>query len=59
MRSASSLELLCADCYASRETPALQETCRRARGASPRRMRGVATIRDKLGHINQNHMVLK
>ena len=26
MRSASSLELLCADCYASRETPALQET---------------------------------
>jgi hypothetical protein len=26
-RSASSLELLCADCYASRETPALQETC--------------------------------
>ena len=27
MRSASSLELLCADCYASRETPALQETC--------------------------------
>jgi hypothetical protein len=25
--SASSLELLCADCYASRETPALQETC--------------------------------
>jgi hypothetical protein len=27
MRSASSLERLCADCYASRETPALQETC--------------------------------
>jgi hypothetical protein len=27
MRSASSLELLCADCYASRETPAIQETC--------------------------------
>jgi hypothetical protein len=27
MRCASSLELLCADCYASRETPALQETC--------------------------------
>jgi hypothetical protein len=27
MRSASSLELLCADCYALRETPALQETC--------------------------------
>jgi len=27
MRSASRLELLCADCYASRETPALQETC--------------------------------
>jgi hypothetical protein len=26
-RSASSLELLCADCYASCETPALQETC--------------------------------
>jgi hypothetical protein len=26
MRSASSLELLCADCYTSRETPALQET---------------------------------
>jgi hypothetical protein len=26
-RSASSLELLCADCYASRETPALQGTC--------------------------------
>jgi hypothetical protein len=27
MRSASSLELLCADCYTSRETLALQETC--------------------------------
>jgi hypothetical protein len=27
MHSASSLELLCADCYALRETPALQETC--------------------------------
>ena len=27
IRSASSLELLCADCYASRETPAIQETC--------------------------------
>jgi hypothetical protein len=27
MRSASSIELLCADCYASREVPALQETC--------------------------------
>jgi hypothetical protein len=27
MRSASSLELLCADCYSSRETSALQETC--------------------------------
>jgi hypothetical protein len=27
MRSVSRLELLCADCYASRETPALQETC--------------------------------
>jgi hypothetical protein len=27
MRSASSLELLCADCYALRETPTLQETC--------------------------------
>jgi hypothetical protein len=26
-RSASSLELLCADCYASRETSTLQETC--------------------------------
>jgi hypothetical protein len=26
MRSASSLELLCADCYTSRETPGLQET---------------------------------
>jgi hypothetical protein len=30
MRSASSLKLLCADCYSSRETPPLQETCRRA-----------------------------
>ena len=27
MYSASSIELLCARCYASRETPALQETC--------------------------------
>jgi hypothetical protein len=27
MRSTSRLELLCADCYASCETPALQETC--------------------------------
>jgi hypothetical protein len=27
LRSASSLELLWVDCYASRETPALQETC--------------------------------
>jgi hypothetical protein len=27
MHSASSLEQLCADCYALRETPALQETC--------------------------------
>jgi hypothetical protein len=27
MRSASSLELLCADCHGSRETPRLQETC--------------------------------
>jgi hypothetical protein len=27
MRSASRLKLLCADCYASRETPVLQETC--------------------------------
>jgi hypothetical protein len=27
MRSASRLKLLCADCYTSHETPALQETC--------------------------------
>ena len=27
MRSASRLEVLCADCYASRETPSFQETC--------------------------------
>jgi hypothetical protein len=27
MRGASSLELLCPDCYASRKTPVLQETC--------------------------------
>jgi hypothetical protein len=27
MQSAPRLELLCAECYASRETPALQETC--------------------------------
>ena len=58
-RSASSLELLCADCYASRENSGPSRDMLKSEGSITYANAGCGNDSRQVCHINHNHMVLK